>query len=151
MVVLLHAHFADVAVVPPSRHKVLAIEAHLLQILLALLPYKFVVVLDLPSRRPGKQGEVKYEHGGEEDDLWVEGVPLYEGEEDVEEGDVEGEAEEEDERVGVFPAAGFILQLDVAVQFQHVAAGKFLIQHAPDGLEFVLLRHRHRRFVLIVS
>ena len=69
VVVLLHAHFADVAVVPPSRHKVLAIEAHLLQILLALLPYKFVVVLDLPSRRPGKQGEVKYEHGGEEDDL----------------------------------------------------------------------------------
>lgn len=151
MIVLMDAHFADIAVVPSAGDEVSALEAHLLQSLFALLPDQLIVVFGLSLRCGCQQRQVQKYHGGEDNDLRVERIPLAERDERIEDGSVEYEGDQEDEGIGELPVGRSILDFDIAVQLEHVHAGEFLIEHPADGFELVLAGDLQWGFVLVVA
>lgn len=67
MVVLGDADAADVAVVSATGNVVAALEAHLLQTLLAALTQQLLVVSLFACTRSPEQTQVEHEHGRKED------------------------------------------------------------------------------------
>ena len=143
MVVLGNTHPADIAVVAPLGHHVLAFEAILLDGLLVPVPQQLVIVPPLHLVRTLQQSEVQDEHRPYHEYLDVDRVPLLEPQHQVQNSPVYSQRDQKDQRNGHLPGLRAVLQLDITVKPDHVTAGIVLIKHPSDSRKLALNRQIH--------